>query len=345
MLRDLSLRLECRHQSAIWTQLPRGEDLRILFLYLCQIAEDFSQVFAQDCDRQIKVAGFDSVHHSLMLIVGLAMDVVPTILILTPIVIPVLNKAGVDLVYFGIVFVLANVLGLTAPPVGPVLNVACATGNVKMGAILKPVLPYFVAQKRLGHHELHIDDKESIGRRRESHLLQLHASLRLGSHRSALSVAGRLADHGLHGCLGPGHSVIAKDTDDLRRIESFYDSPYNGFTLCTGSLGENPTNDVPALIREFGGRDKIGFAQIRNIKFTSDVDFHETAHPSSYGSLDMYEIMRAFYDAGFDGYARPDHGRDIWGEQGRPGYGLHDRALGIAYLSGLWEAITKANRS
>lgn len=138
---------------------------------------------------------------------------------------------------------------------------------------------------------------------------------------------------------------IAKDADDLRRIESFYDSPYNGFTLCTGSLGENPANDVPALIREFGGRDKIGFAQIRNIKFTSDVDFHETAHPSSYGSLDMYEIMRAFYDAGFDGYARPDHGRDIWGEQGRPGYGLHDRALGIAYLSGLWEAITKANRS
>lgn len=136
---------------------------------------------------------------------------------------------------------------------------------------------------------------------------------------------------------------IAKNADDLRRIESFHDSPYNGFTFCTGSIGENPVNDVPALIREFAGRDKVPFAQIRNIKFTSDVDFHESAHPSAYGSLDMYEIMKAFFDSGFDGYARPDHGRDIWGEQGRPGYGLYDRALGIAYLSGLWEAITKQN--
>ncbi|GAA2181591.1 mannonate dehydratase [Brooklawnia cerclae] len=137
---------------------------------------------------------------------------------------------------------------------------------------------------------------------------------------------------------------IAKDADDLRRIESFHDSPYNGFTLCTGSLGENPANDVPALIREFAGRDKIPFAQIRNIKFTSEVDFHESAHLSSEGSLDMYEIMRAFHDAGFDGYARSDHGRDIWGEQGRPGYGLYDRALGTTYLSGLWEAITKSSQ-
>ena len=85
------------------------------------------------------------------------------------------------------------------------------------------------------------------------------------------------------------------------------------------------------------------FAQVRNIKFTSEVDFHESAHLSSYGSLDMYEVMKAFYESGFDGYARPDHGRDIWGERRRPGYGLHDRALGIAYLTGLWEAISKAN--
>lgn len=136
---------------------------------------------------------------------------------------------------------------------------------------------------------------------------------------------------------------IVKDADDMRRIESFHDSPYNGFTLCTGSLGENRANSVVEIIREFAGRDKVPFAQVRNIKFTSDVDFHESAHLSSYGSLDMYEVMKAFYEAGFDGYVRPDHGRDIWGEQRRPGYGLHDRALGIAYLTGLWEAISKAN--
>ncbi|NLN46912.1 MAG: mannonate dehydratase, partial [Clostridiaceae bacterium] len=63
------------------------------------------------------------------------------------------------------------------------------------------------------------------------------------------------------------------------------------------------------------------------------------------GSLDMYEVVKALYDTGFDGYVRPDHGRMIWDENGRPGYGLYDRALGIAYLNGLWEAIEKADRN
>lgn len=134
---------------------------------------------------------------------------------------------------------------------------------------------------------------------------------------------------------------IVKNADDLRVIEAFHDSPYNGFTLCTGSLGENPENDVPAIIREFGGRNKAPFVHARNIKRLAGGDFHESAHPSEYGSLDMYEIMRALHDVDFDGYVRPDHGRDIWGERGRPGYGLHDRALGITYLTGLWEAIRK----
>lgn len=136
---------------------------------------------------------------------------------------------------------------------------------------------------------------------------------------------------------------IVKNAEDMRRIESFHDSPYNGFTFCTGSLGENPENDVYAMISEFTGRHKVPFAQIRNIKFTSEVDFHESAHLSEYGSLDMYRVVKAFHAAGFDGYIRPDHGRHIWGERHRPGYGLHDRALGIAYLTGLWEAIAKAS--
>lgn len=72
-------------------------------------------------------------------------------------------------------------------------------------------------------------------------------------------------------------------------------------------------------------------------------DFHESSHFSDESSLDMYEIMKALYDNEFDGYIRPDHGRMIWGENGRPGYGLYDRALGIAYLNGLWEAIEKNN--
>ena len=62
---------------------------------------------------------------------------------------------------------------------------------------------------------------------------------------------------------------------------------------------------------------------------------------SSDGTFDMYEIMKALYDIGFDGPIRPDHGRMIWGEVAMPGYGLYDRALGATYLNGLWEAIEK----
>ena len=68
----------------------------------------------------------------------------------------------------------------------------------------------------------------------------------------------------------------------------------------------------------------------------------ESPHPTECGSLDIYGILKALYDNGFDGYIRPDHGRNIWGEDGRPGYGLYDRALGAVYLYGLWEAISKA---
>lgn len=135
---------------------------------------------------------------------------------------------------------------------------------------------------------------------------------------------------------------IYKNREDMIRIEEMYESPYNAFTICTGSLGEDPNNDVPAIIREFVQKDRAPFIHARNIKFFgNEGDFHESAHLSSEGSLDMYEIMKALHDSGFDGYIRPDHGRDIWGESGRPGYGLYDRALGITYLNGLWEAIDK----
>ena len=87
---------------------------------------------------------------------------------------------------------------------------------------------------------------------------------------------------------------------------------------------------------------RIHFVHMRNVKVL-DNGFEESAHLSSCGSLDMYEIMKALHDNGFDGYIRPDHGRMIWGETGRPGYGLYDRALGATYLNGLWEAIKKSS--
>lgn len=132
---------------------------------------------------------------------------------------------------------------------------------------------------------------------------------------------------------------IIKDRESLKKLLEIVPSKYNGLAFCTGSLGASSKNDLPAMIREFG--DRIYFAHLRNVKVV-DNHFNETAHESNTGSLDMYEIVKALQDVGFDGYIRPDHGRMIWGEVARPGYGLYDRALGVAYLNGLWEAVKKS---
>lgn len=124
----------------------------------------------------------------------------------------------------------------------------------------------------------------------------------------------------------------------FNRLLSIVDSPANGVTFCTGSLGASADNDLPAMIIRIGKR--IHFAHCRNVKRSGDRTFHETAHPSRGGDVDMLEVLKALRDVGFDGCMRPDHGRMIWDEQGRAGYGLHDRALGIMYLQGIWEAIT-----
>lgn len=137
---------------------------------------------------------------------------------------------------------------------------------------------------------------------------------------------------------------ITSTPEDLEKIVNLVDSPSNTLCICTGSLGSRAQNDVAAIIEEFAKRGKIGAIHARNIKFTGEKQFYESAHLSKCGSLDMYAIMKALYDAGFDGYLRPDHGRMIWGEEGRAGYGLYDRALGVAYLNGLWEAIDKNNK-
>lgn len=129
---------------------------------------------------------------------------------------------------------------------------------------------------------------------------------------------------------------------NLDRYLSIVDSPSNALCLCTGSLGCARTNDVAAMVRKYSAANRIGFMHIRNVKILEDDSFEERAHLSSCGSLDMAEIVRALIETGFEGYIRPDHGRMIWGETGKPGYGLYDRALGAAYINGLWEATEKA---
>lgn len=132
---------------------------------------------------------------------------------------------------------------------------------------------------------------------------------------------------------------IITSKENVRRMLDIVPSECNGLTLCTGSLGASRDNDIVDIIKECSGR--MPFVHIRNVKRSGECDFTETAHPSKCGDLDVYEIVKALYDTGFGGYIRPDHGRMIWGETGKPGYGLYDRALGACYIGGIVEAVTK----
>ncbi len=134
---------------------------------------------------------------------------------------------------------------------------------------------------------------------------------------------------------------IITGADSYERLFALNESPRNGVTLCFGSLAADPQNDLEEIIRRFGPEHRFHFVHARNIKHTGGRSFEEAAHLSLCGSLDMAALLTALYETGFDGYIRPDHGRMIWGEKGRPGYGLYDRALGACYLTGLWEAISK----
>lgn len=137
---------------------------------------------------------------------------------------------------------------------------------------------------------------------------------------------------------------ITVSRENMDRIVQLVDSPRNGLTLCSGSLGANGENDIPAMIRHFGRLGRLHFGHVRNVKRHAPGVFDEASHKASDGSLDMVEIMKAYHDIGFTGPIRPDHGRMIWGETGRPGYGLYDRALGIMYLHGIWDALSASRQ-
>ena len=133
---------------------------------------------------------------------------------------------------------------------------------------------------------------------------------------------------------------IITDAAALERLIGLVDSPANGITFCTGSLGASHENDLPAMARRFGEAGRIHFAHCRNVRRTGNRSFNESPHPTEFGDVNMFEVLRSLAETGFNGPMRPDHGRMIWGETGRPGYGLYDRALGATYLYGLWEGLT-----
>jgi TRAP-type transport system large permease protein len=82
----------------------------------------------------------------LVMLVGAAMDMTPTILILTPVLMPIIKAAGIDPVYFGVLFIINNAIGLITPPVGTVLNTVAGVGRVSMDEVTKGVWPFMIAQ-------------------------------------------------------------------------------------------------------------------------------------------------------------------------------------------------------
>jgi mannonate dehydratase len=131
---------------------------------------------------------------------------------------------------------------------------------------------------------------------------------------------------------------------NLDRFLKLVDNKYNGLTLCTGSLGSANFNNVVRMVDKYASQGRIHFMHVRNVRLFPDDSFEESAHYSPCGSLDIVEIMKALHRNDYEGYLRPDHGRMIWGETGRPGYGLYDRALGAMYITGIWETLVKTSK-
>lgn len=131
---------------------------------------------------------------------------------------------------------------------------------------------------------------------------------------------------------------IIINKENIQRFLNLVDNPYNGLTVCSGSLG-SIDNDIADIVDTF--HDRIHFMHIRNVKRFENGDFIESSHRACDGSVDIVKIVKMLHKHNYQGYVRPDHGRHIWGEEkwARPGYGLYDRALGIMYINGLWDTL------
>jgi mannonate dehydratase len=139
---------------------------------------------------------------------------------------------------------------------------------------------------------------------------------------------------------------IIKSEKDLDDLVGFIDSPSNGITFCTGSLGANPENNLSKMIEKFG--DKIHFLHLRNVKREADGSFYEDNHLD--GSSDMYEIVKAVVilenKRGVQIPMRPDHGHqmlnDLENDKAYAGYTAIGRLRGLAELRGLELGIKKS---
>jgi mannonate dehydratase len=135
-----------------------------------------------------------------------------------------------------------------------------------------------------------------------------------------------------------GISRIMTTSDAFRRMAAIYPSPNNGITMCQGNfslMGE----DIPLLVKDFGGKNLIHFVHFRNVR-GGKMNFVETFHDE--GQIDMYAAMKAYIDIGFKGPLRPDHVPTMAGDSNeRPGYSALGSLYAAGYIRGLIEAIAK----
>lgn len=132
---------------------------------------------------------------------------------------------------------------------------------------------------------------------------------------------------------------VLKTKQDIDRLLEAVPEKENGLTFCTGSLSARLDNDLPSILESDIKQDRIPFVHIRNIAHTGEGDFHEVSHYDKTGTVDIVKLIRLLHHYQYNGYIRPDHGRMIWGEKARPGYGLYDRALGAMYMTGIWDSL------
>ncbi|KJS11684.1 MAG: mannonate dehydratase [Hoeflea sp. BRH_c9] len=178
------------------------------------------------------------------------------------------------------------------------------------------------------------------------------ASLRAHYKRFLQEIIPAAEDLGMRFCVHPddpprdilGLPRIVSNAEDIAWILDAVDSPANGLTLCAGSLGANPVNDVPAIARRFAS--KIRFAHLRNVRKEADGSFEEAAHLA--GDTDMVDLIAALLaeqarrqatgDPEWEIPFRPDHGHELLDDAARnthPGYPLIGRMRGLAELRGV----------
>ena len=187
------------------------------------------------------------------------------------------------------------------------------------------------------------------------------ASLRGNLLRFLQEIVPAAEDLGLCFCVHPddpprdllGLPRIVSNADDIAWVLQSVASPANGLTLCSGSLGSNPANDVPAIARRFAKR--IRFAHLRNVRKEPDGSFEEAAHLD--GDTDMVALISVILNEEArreaEGLAfaqipmRPDHGHELLADAGRqthPGYPLIGRLRGLAELRGVARALSAGPR-